>query len=68
MKLREINFNKARSIGCIGLCIKKDDKIIDSGFIGEVLMRNTHLCDMKVVTQSTFFNEWVIEIGDGDGE
>lgn len=62
MKLKEINFNRIRDNGHIGLAIKCDGKWLDEGFIGEVLKRNVHLAEREVIEQHSYFNEYVVEI------
>lgn len=62
MMLKDIDFNRIRKLGFIGLAIKENDKTVASGFISEVLRQIPEFAHREVKGQYTYFNEWVIEI------
>lgn len=64
MKLKEFNFNSIkRPFGLTGLCIRKDGKNIEEGFIGEVLRKiPIEFADLEIKETRWFFDIFVIEL------
>jgi len=65
MKLREFKFNDLKSpFRLTGLCIRKDNKTVAEGPIGEVLRKQEviDLADAEIKETRWFFDEFVIEV------
>ena len=65
MKLKEFNFNALKNsfIAINGLCIMKDGKVVEEGFIGEVLRKiPEEFAELEIKDERTFFDIYVIEL------
>lgn len=59
MKLGDFNFN---AIPVKGLAIFVDNKLVESGFIEEVLKKIPQLKDYKIKDTNYYFDEFVIRL------
>lgn len=64
MKLKEFNFNEIKNrYSIVGLCIFKDGKLIEHGFIWEVLSKiPIEFAELEIKSTRWYFNEFIIEL------